>query len=348
MIRAITIACAVFTAMAANAWSAPCTTANPSCTEWITFGNGPSRSLIYRTYALAEPNEAITRALIMVHGAGRDVDNYFRTAVLAAFLDGALENTVVIAPRLASNDGVECKDTLAVHEVSYNCSSWRSGGPALSDKNVNSFVFVDEILRKLANRKTFPNLRSIVVAGHSAGGQFVTRYEMANTVHDELGTPVTYVVANPSSYAYPETVRPREDAAKPGTVEFGPFRDAGNCTTYDKWPYGLESRATAGYTAQMSDEQLRKQLASRPVTYLLGEIDILPLGGFDSSCPAMAQGPTRLARGEAFADLVVTKYGAPHKAVVVPLCGHNSRCMFTADIALPVLFPSPAPSAETR
>jgi hypothetical protein len=25
---------------------------------------------------------------------------------------------------------------------------------------------------------------------------------------------------------------------------------------------------------------------------------------------------------------------------VVPLCGHNSRCMFTADEALPLIFPS--------
>ena len=84
---------------------------------------------------------------------------------------------------------------------------------------------------------------------------------------------------------------------------------------------------------------MKKQLAARPVTYLLGEIDILPLGGFDSSCPAMAQGPTRLARGQAFGAYVNQKYGAHHHTVVVPLCGHNARCMFTAEPALPILFP---------
>jgi hypothetical protein len=31
--------------------------------------------------------------------------------------------------------------------------------------------------------------------------------------------------------------------------------------------------------------------------------------------------------------------GANHEIVVAPLCGHNARCMFTADIALPLLFP---------
>jgi hypothetical protein len=66
----------------------------------------------------------------------------------------------------------------------------------------------------------------------------------------------------------------------------------------------------------------------------------VPLASFDASCLAMAQGPHRLARGEAFAAYVGKKYGARHTAVVIPLCRHNARCMFTADVALPLLFPS--------
>ena len=34
-----------------------------------------------------------------------------------------------------------------------------------------------------------------------------------------------------------------------------------------------------------------------------------------------------------------SKYNAPHQVVVVPLCGHNARCMFTSEAALPILFP---------
>ena len=83
--------------VSAAAWSAPCTTV-ANCTEWMTFAGGPARSLVYRTYALDVPNPQITRALIVIHGAGRDADNYFRTALAAAFLGGALEDTIVIAP----------------------------------------------------------------------------------------------------------------------------------------------------------------------------------------------------------------------------------------------------------
>jgi len=330
----------------------PCVTAVSACTEWVTLGGGPARSLIYRTYPLAGTNANIRRALVMVHGTNRNADHYFTTAATAAFLAGALQDTVVIAPRIASNAG-SCKDALALNEVSWSCTgdSWRSGGAAVSHPALSSFDFVDEILRSLANKPSFPNLKAIVVAGHSAGGQFVARYQMTNRVHDTVGTPVSYVVANPSSYAWPSATRPLAtgDAApdrattawnteKPHTdFSYGPF-DASACPNYDRWPAGFVDRS-GGYTAKISDDQLKKQLVSRPTTYLLGQVDTLPLGGFDSSCPAMAQGATRRARGEAFVKYVNEQLGARHAIQIVPECGHNDRCVYTTDAVLPVIFP---------
>lgn len=334
------------------ATSGPCIMATAACTEWVSPGSGAGQSLIYRNFPLDRRNEAITRVLVNVHGAGRDADNYYRSTLAAAFLAGALENTLLISPRMASNNGTSCRDALAPNEISWNCNSWRSGGPALSHPVVTSFDFLDAILRKVARKDVFPNLRAIVVSGHSAGGQVVNRYGMSNQVHDKLGVPITYVVSNPSSYAYPDSERPTAaaygvTAHAPGYVPeagsdaatFRPFGDARNCTTYNEWAYGFANRS--GYSAKQSDDQLRKQLASRPTTYLLGSLDILPLGGFDASCAAMAQGPTRLARGQAFAKYVNEKLGGHHTVVVVSLCGHNARCMFTSEAALPIIFPKP-------
>jgi len=305
--------------------AAPCTTATTNCTEWLTLGKS-ARSLIYRSHPLDQKNENIRRALIMVHGAGRDADNYFRTALAAAFLGGALDDTVVISPRFASNDGRSCKDTLASEEINWSCSgdSWRSGGVAISNGTLTSYDFTDELLRKLARKDSFPNLKMIVVAGHSAGGQYVTRYEMANQVHEKLGVAVLYVVSNPSSYAYLDSARPGAENA--------------SCASFDRWPYGMQNRT--GYASKLSVEKLKDQLASRPVVYLLGELDTLPLAGFDSSCSAMAQGASRLARGQAFAAYVKEKYRAQHQVTTVPLCGHNARCIFTAEPALKVIFPT--------
>lgn len=330
---------------------AACTTATASCTEWVTLA-GSARSLIYRTRSLDARNDGIRRALIMVHGTLRNADHYFSTAVAAAFLAGALDDSIVIAPRIASAAG-SCHDTLAQNEVSWSCTgdSWRSGGASASHPDLASFDLIDAVLRKLANKSVFPNMRSIVVAGHSAGGQFVARYQMANRVHETLGVPVTYVVANPSSYAWPDSTRPQPvDDAKPenakgawesekvhASFSYGPF-DATACPNYDRWPAGLENRSS-GYTAQMSDDELKKQLVSRPTTFLLGQVDVLPLGGFDSSCPAMAQGVTRRARGEAYVKYVNERLGAKHAVQIVPECGHNDRCVYTTDSVLPLIFP---------
>jgi pimeloyl-ACP methyl ester carboxylesterase len=332
--------------------TAACTTATAACTEWVTLGSGPARSLIYRSRSLDVRNDNIRRALVMVHGTNRNADHYFSTAVASAFLAGALDDTVVISPRIASAAG-SCHDTLAPNEVSWSCTgdSWRSGGNAVSNPDLTSFDFVDQILKKLASKSVFPNMRAIVVAGHSAGGQFVARYQIANRIHETLGVPITYVVANPSSYAWPDATRPQMtgdaavDAAK-GAWEtekvhtnftYGPF-DASACANYDKWPAGLENR-TSGHTAKMTDEQLKQNLVSRPTTFLFGQVDVLPLGGFDASCPAMAQGATRRARGEAYVKYVNDKLGAKHAIQIVSECGHNDRCVYTTDAVLPVVFP---------
>ena len=100
--------------------------------------------------------------------------------------------------------------------------------------------------------------------------------------------------------------------------------DASACANYNRWPAGLENRS-GGYTAKTSDAQLKQQLVSRPTTFLLGQVDTLPLGGFDSSCPAMAQGPTRRARGEAYVRYMNDSLGAKHPIQIVSECGHNAR-----------------------
>src|SRR5438034_2299298 len=139
--------------------AAACTTATVSCTEWVTLGAGPARSLVYRSRPLDARNENIRRALIMVHGTNRNADHYFATAVAATFLAGALDDSIVISPRIASAAG-NCHDTLAANEVSWSCTgdSWRSGGTAASHPDLTSFDLVDQILKKLANKDVFPNM----------------------------------------------------------------------------------------------------------------------------------------------------------------------------------------------
>lgn len=328
----------------------PCTKAITACERWIVWRGGPARSMVYASYPLDGRNPAITRALVMVHGAGRNADHYFETSTAAGFLAGALDNTIIIAPHFTAG-----RDSGQANEVKWpeGANSWRSGGMSPTNPPLTSFDFVDEIVRKLADKRVFPNLTKIVITGHSAGGQFATRYEMTTKIHNTPGVSISYVVANPSSYAWPVAVRPLPQGdANPATADkealgpnaekvnsnfaYGPA-DSSKAPRYNRWPAGLDS--ITGYAAGMSVEQLRKQLVERPTTYLLGQVDVLPLGGFDSSPNAMAQGPTRRARGEAFFKYVNDSLGAKHNAIIVPECGHNDRCIYTTDVVFPVIFP---------
>lgn len=344
MPRMIFVILLLIAAAGSTAQAAPCTVAGPACLEKVPFGGSGHFSLVYRSFPLNETNPKIERALIIVHGAGRNADGYFASGVAAALVANALENTIVLSPRFASNSGQGCRDELAPGEISWTCGGdddWRGGGAASGMKDVFAFGLIDEMIRLLARRDVFPNLRTVVLSGHSAGGQFANRYS-ALARADQFGdVKVKYAVLNPSSYMYldPTRLAPGATCSEKGgcTGEFREYREGHNCTTYDDWRYGLKKRT--GYNAALPDSDLIQQLAARDVTYLVGEFDTLPVYGFDGSCPAMAQGPTRQARGINFWNYMRSKYKAQHKLVIVPACGHNGRCMYAADIALPALFP---------
>ena len=54
---------------------------------------------------------------------------------------------------------------MAENEVNWSCSgdSWRSGGTSISDKKLTSYDFMDQLLRAVSNKNTFPNLKQIVL-----------------------------------------------------------------------------------------------------------------------------------------------------------------------------------------
>src|SRR4051812_5379750 len=115
VVGVIVIAAAIGRAPAAAA-DGGCTTATSSCTEWGGLGGG-ARSMIYRSYSLDQRNDTVRRALIMVHGTNRNADHYFTTAMGAAFFGGAVDDTVVISPRLTA-----CQDKLEPNEVGWSCN----------------------------------------------------------------------------------------------------------------------------------------------------------------------------------------------------------------------------------
>ncbi|MGH9720062.1 MAG: alpha/beta fold hydrolase [Bryobacteraceae bacterium] len=326
----------------------PCTRPTSACREAVPLGAAGRFVNVYRSFPLTRPNSGIRLAYVMIHGAGRNADHYFATAMASTFLAGRTQDTLVVAPRFAGNDGRACKDPLDAGEISWRCGGWTGAEPPLDDGKVYSFDLIDKLLETFSNRKLFPALERIVLAGHSAGGQFTNRYSAAGRGPKSVSIPIQYVVSNPSSYLYLEPVRPAPGmkcAAQSGCAgAYAEFADAAKCGGYNRWRYGLDQRT--GYAAAVEEAELRAQIVSRDVVYLLSELDTLPIAGFDSSCGAMAQGPTRFDRGLAYFQYLKDKHSARHQLVPVPLCGHNARCVFTADPALKVVFGTTSTSSN--
>ncbi|MBI4907556.1 MAG: serine hydrolase [Acidobacteria bacterium] len=318
-----------------------CLLPNAACAERLY--SGEKHITFYRTHSPQTGTyRDVKRAMIMVHGAARNGDTYFGVALASAAAGGRLQETVLLAPHFRANSGA-CSDAVEPAEYAWTCEDWKVGYPAVNSaegKPAHSFDFIDGFIRLLNNRERFPNLREIVVAGHSAGGQFVQRYAALTRVESRL--PLRFFVANPSSYMYLSDLRISRQGAcdLEGNCKgrFVKYWDAENCTTYNKYKHGLE--APAGYAALVPPERIRAQFVARDVTYLVGALDANQDPDLESTCNATAQGFNRRERGLIFWNYMKQTFKAQHKAAVVSGCGHSATCMFVSPATVQLLYPS--------
>jgi hypothetical protein len=95
--------------------------------------------------------------------------------------------------------------------------------------------------------------------------------------------------------------------------------------------------AQPGFT----DDEVRTRFTSRAVAYLLGENDQGSNSQFDTSCAASAQGGHlagdgsglvggRRERGTIFWNYMQGLGAVDHTLTVVPSCGHEPFCMYSA------------------
>lgn len=297
---------------------------------------GPARVAVgagmlpaYVSQDWSRPQPGVTRAVLVLHGYLRNAQTYYRTALAAQRAAGpAGRGSLMIAPQFLEAPDIAANG-LAEDTLRWPHNAWEGGEDALGPAPVSSFEALDAILRLLANRQLFPNLKAVVVAGHSGGAQVVQRYAIAGKAEPALaaaGIAVRFVVANPSSYAYFDAKRP-----------VPPVNNS--CPRFNEWKYGMDGRAP--YLAGAAPGALLDGYLRRDVVYLLGGLDKNPNHpALDKSCMAEAQGPTRLDRGQSyFATMLTLRPGAMRQHLVeVPGVGHDGDGMFTSPCGLAALF----------
>ena len=290
---------------------------------------GPGELSVGVSQDWQQPLPQVQRALIVIHGRLRNAQTYLHSAEQAATQAGQLSTTLIVAPQFL-NDTDGTRHALPDAVLRWHANDWMAGAPALSPASLSSYAALDKILERLDDRKRFPNLREVVVAGHSGGAQVVQRYALTTQADKALladGIKVRYVIANPSSYAYFNAQRPI------------PTFDAANCPGFNTWKYGLKE--LPAYAQGQKHRQLEQAYIERDITYLLGAKDTDPNHpALDKSCEAEAQGAFRLERGKNYFEYLTQRHpqGLNQRLVEVPGVGHNGDQMFTSPEGQKALF----------
>ena len=306
----------------------PCLIGLPQCEERVPVGTALFQP-VFRTHPIQTGDTSVVRAVIVVHGADRNPDAYFDRMVKAVSMAGLIPTTLVVSPHFQTAD-----DGPGVGEPVWTSGGWKRGHLSVSGigngERISSYEAVDDILAYLGNRVLFPKLESIVVTGHSAGGQYAHRFAATSPAAESLShLRFRYVVANPSTYLYLGPERHSID----GTFQI-PDRQA--CPGYNEWHYGLEGRNS--YASRLTEEGIQDRLVSRDVIYMLGTADTGE-EALDMTCGAMLQGQHRYARGLTLHQYMDTFYPASdHELVEVVGVGHSSTRMYQSPQGRQVLF----------
>ncbi|MDM7917489.1 MAG: FG-GAP-like repeat-containing protein [Candidatus Eisenbacteria bacterium] len=309
----------------------------------VTVGGHPLEVPYFATGRLDEPHPEATRAILVLHGTLRNASEYFWAVVHGGEMSDKIDSTFVIAPQFLV-EGDIAEHNLPNDYAYWLYYGWRQGDESWSTADhprpahISSFAVADSILMRIV--QNMPNVRQIIVTGHSAGGQFSNLYTAGNQVHPVIegsyGIPIRYIVSNPSCYIYFD-----DERWIPGTNwEFAVPDSAtvADCPDYNHYKYGL---IDPNPYMSLGDSTLATQYSSRRVVYLLGGADTNPNDTYlDKSCPAELEGAYRLERGIVYTEHLKKVFGdaildSLHQTLaVVPGIGHNHSAMFNSTCGL--------------
>lgn len=156
--------------------------------------------------------------MVIIHGLNRDPQTYISQALsalsqVANSSDINTDSVAIVAPYFLDGDdeniGYPLVDNLRPTQGSitnapvWDGSTWSAGGPNqypwTSSKNISSYTVLDQVIQYFDNVTMFPNMKQIVIAGHSLGAQTVQRYAAIGQP-GPTNSPVSYWVANPDSF----------------------------------------------------------------------------------------------------------------------------------------------------
>ena len=316
----------------------------------VSYSNFPSTKIQYivsgdtlsqpyfRNLSLNDTHQNIKYAVIQIHGSpGGYAYEQYNNMVTALSTSGMQDSTVLIAPVFPWQDNID-DDNLGDDILYWSDSEWSSGDLSRNTQSnprpfrISSYSTIDTIYHRLVENN--PNLKRIVLTGHSSGSQMVVRYAAGGRAPENLsetGVEFIYVPMNTSSFLYYNENRVLdEDAAG---FEFGPS----SCGSANQYRYGLDNLNQ--YMESTGAETIIDNFQHANLTYLIAQYDF---GGQTSTCARMTQGYSRLARTHIYFSYLNYFYGDTifnnHRMAEIPGASHDHGMMVFSECGKSAVF----------
>lgn len=288
-------------------------------------------------------NESITRLIYSIHSASYSAKAYYNNAIaLVDKAPGESEKTLIIAPHVLPKSILNKPEKSDILYWEFPAFLGTSRGLFKGQRvTISSYEVTDRILEEVATSGNFPNLKTIVILGHSGGGQMVNRYAASglfeNKIAKNKGIEVRYLVMAPSSYLYFN----KERVVEGNHNEFSIPENAPD--NYNNWGYGLATIYTFHKKFGIDADKITKQYPSKRIMYLVGSKDVDENDpSLDKKPPAILQGRHRLERGIIYYNYLIHFFGENVKETqyfkVIKDAGHSGRELMLSRQAVRFVF----------
>ena len=310
---------------------------NVGSNRLFIYQNGDSLGLpYYSNLSLNEVHDDTKLAIVVLHGASRNADDYYDR--MYAVVNGVgMDSTIIIAPQFLRTGDLDVHNLS--EDVLYwtNTTNWTAGYTSGNTSNhnrpftISSYSIMDTLLYRLAMNN--PILNQMVFVGFSAGGQFVNRYVGGNDVTDrifqEFNLSMRYIVGSPSSYLYMNDERRIQNTVDQFAVPSG-------CSGYNDYKYGLDD--LNNYMSTAGSDSIRIRYSRREVIYLIGGSD----NEGTTDCQSMAQGNHRYERSIIYFNYLQYYFSSEilgrHQHAIIPNIDHDSYNIFNSACGRKALF----------
>ena len=302
------------------------------------------------SHNLSSKHDSITRVIYSIHSASYNAKSYFnRATALVDKVPDQKNKTLIIAPHILPKGCVKNPKESNILYWEFP-AFWGTSRGIFNDKRVSisSYEVTDRVLEQVVTSGNFPNLKTIIILGHSGGGQMVNRYAASGMfetkVANRMGIEVRYIVMAPSSYLYFNNERVVRGTLKKFAIpENAP-------EGFNNWGYGLGTMFTYHKKFKVTPETITEHYASKRILYLVGSKDKNEDDtSLDKKPPAMLQGRHRLERGIIYYNYLVHFFGEQVKQTqhfrVVKGAGHSGRSLMLSPQAIRFTF---SPNSKER